>query len=194
MKNLKILSVALVIMIGNILFMGCKIYNKYGENKSNSTNTNQEGLSIYEYNDKFTNLYKKYIDPIEKEEYDDIKNFLLKQDNEDNYKSLKKYKKLLNISNKQLIEFKKGMNNLVTKDIDLTKLNNELIENTLNLIKEIEVEIKEIDSIPLDNYSMAKSEFIVYLQKNISIQSYIKTKFKNSIESIRNYLDIELNK
>ena len=46
MKNLKILSVALVIMIGNILFMGCEIYNKYGENKSNSTNTNQEGLSI----------------------------------------------------------------------------------------------------------------------------------------------------
>ena len=194
MKNLKILSVALVIMIGNILFMGCEIYNKYGENKSNSRNTNQEGLSIYEYNDKFTNLYKKYIDPIEKEEYDDIKNFLLKQDNEDNYKSLKKYKKLLNISNQQLIEFKKGMNNLVTKDIDLTKLNNELIENTLNLIKEIEVEIKEIDNIPLDNYSMAKSEFIVYLQKNVSIQSYIKTKFENSIESIRNYLDIELNK
>ncbi|MDU1539045.1 hypothetical protein ACQQ2T_11160 [Paraclostridium tenue] len=194
MKNLKILSVALVIMIGNILFMGCEIYNKYGENKINSRNNNQEGLSIYEYNDKFTNLYKKYIDPIEKEEYDDIKKFLLKQDNEDNYKSLNKYKKLLNISNQQLIEFKKGMNNLVTKDIDLTKLNNELIENTLNLIKEIEVEIKEIDNIPLDNYSMAKSEFIVYLQKNVSIQSYIKTKFENSIESIRNYLDIELNK
>ncbi|MFR9069882.1 MAG: hypothetical protein ACLVIU_05935, partial [Paraclostridium sp.] len=173
MKNLKILSVALVIMIGNILFMGCEIYNKYGENKINSRNNNQEGLSIYEYNDKFTNLYKKYIDPIEKEEYDDIKKFLLKQDNEDNYKSLNKYKKLLNISNQQLIEFKKGMNNLVTKDIDLTKLNNELIENTLNLIKEIEVEIKEIDNIPLDNYSMAKSEFIVYLQKNVSIQSYI---------------------
>lgn len=194
MKNLKILSVALVIMIGNILFMGCEIYNKYGENKINSRNNNQEGLSIYEYNDKFTNLYKKYIDPIEKEEYDDIKKFLLKQDNEDNYKSLNKYKKILNISNQQLIEFKKGMNNLVTKDIDLTKLNNELIENTLNLIKEIEVEIKEIDNIPLDNYSMAKSEFIVYLQKNVSIQSYIKTKFENSIESIRNYLDIELNK
>ena len=194
MKNLKILSVALVIMIGNILFMGCEIYNKYGENKINIRNNNQEGLSIYEYNDIFTNLYKKYIDPIEKEEYDDIKKFLLKQDNEDNYKSLNKYKKLLNISNQQLIEFKKGMNNLVTKDIDLTKLNNELIENTLNLIKEIEVEIKEIDSIPLDNYSMAKSEFIVYLQKNVSIQSYIKTKFENSIESIRNYLDIELNK
>lgn len=194
MKNLKILSVALVIMIGNILFMGCEIYNKYGENKINSRNNNQEGLSIYEYNDKFTNLYKKYIDPIEKEEYDDIKKFLLKQDNEDNYKSLNKYKKLLNISNQQLIEFKKGMNNLVTKDIDLTKLNNELIENTLNLIKEIEVEIKEIDNIPLDNYSMAKSEFIVYLQKNVSIQSYIKTKFENSIESIRNYLYIELNK
>ena len=194
MKNLKILSVALVIMIGNILFMGCEIYNKYGENKINSRNNNQEGLSIYEYNDKFTNLYKKYIDPIEKEEYDDIKKFLLKQDNEDNYKSLNKYKKLLNISNQQLIEFKKGMNNLVTKDIDLTKLNNELIENTLNLIKEIEVEIKEIDNIPLDNYSMAKSELIVYLQKNVSIQSYIKTKFENSIESIRNYLDIELNK
>ena len=86
------------------------------------------------------------------------------------------------------------MNNLVTKDINLTKLNNELIENTLNLIKEIEVEIKEIDNIPLDNYSMAKSEFIVYLQKNVSIQSYIKTKFENSIESIKNYLDIELNK
>ena len=194
MKNLKILSVALVIMIGNILFMGCEIYNKYGENKINIRNNNQEGLSIYEYNDIFTNLYKKYIDPIEKEEYDDIKKFLLKQDNEDNYKSLNKYKKILNISNQQLIEFKKGMNNLVTKDIDLTKLNNELIENTLNLIKEIEVEIKEIDSIPLDNYSMAKSEFIVYLQKNVSIQSYIKTKFENSIESIRNYLDIELNK
>ncbi len=194
MKNLKILSVALVIMIGNILFMGCEIYNKYGENKINSRNNNQEGLSIYEYNDKFTNLYKKYIDPIEKEEYDDIKKFLLKQDNEDNYKSLNKYKKLLNISNQQLIEFKKGMNNLVTKDINLTKLNNELIENTLNLIKEIEVEIKEIDNIPLDNYSMAKSEFIVYLQKNVSIQSYIKTKFENSIESIKNYLDIELNK
>lgn len=194
MKNIKILSVALVIMIGNILFMGCEIYNKYGENKINIRNNNQEGLSIYEYNDIFTNLYKKYIDPIEKEEYDDIKKFLLKQDNEDNYKSLNKYKKLLNISNQQLIEFKKGMNNLVTKDIDLTKLNNELIENTLNLIKEIEVEIKEIDNIPLDNYSMAKSEFIVYLQKNISIQSYIKTKFENSIESIRNYLDIELNK
>ncbi|MBC6003715.1 MAG: hypothetical protein E7C86_07305 [Paeniclostridium sordellii] len=194
MKNLKILSVALVIMIGNILFMGCEIYNKYGENKINIRNNNQEGLSIYEYNDIFTNLYKKYIDPIEKEEYDDIKKFLLKQDNEDNYKSLNKYKKLLNISNQQLIEFKKGMNNLVTKDIDLTKLNNELIENTLNLIKEIEVEIKEIDNIPPDNYSMAKSEFIVYLQKNISIQSYIKTKFENSIESIRNYLDIELNK
>ena len=194
MKNLKILSVALVIMIGNILFMGCEIYNKYGENKINIRNNNQEGLSIYEYNDIFTNLYKKYIDPIEKEEYDDIKKFLLKQDNEDNYKSLNKDKKLLNISNQQLIEFKKGMNNLVTKDIDLTKLNNELIENTLNLIKEIEVEIKEIDNIPPDNYSMAKSEFIVYLQKNISIQSYIKTKFENSIESIRNYLDIELNK
>ena len=194
MKNIKILSVALVIMIGNILFMGCEIYNKYGENKINIRNNNQEGLSIYEYNDIFTNLYKKYIDPIEKEEYDDIKKFLLKQDNEDNYKSLNKYKKLLNISNQQLIEFKKGMNNLVTKDIDLTKLNNELIENTLNLIKEIEVEIKEIDNIPPDNYSMAKSEFIVYLQKNISIQSYIKTKFENSIESIRNYLDIELNK
>ena len=194
MKNLKILSVALVIMIGNILFMGCEIYNKYGENKINIRNNNQEGLSIYEYNDIFTNLYKKYIDPIEKEEYDDIKKFLLKQDNEDNYKSLNKYKKLLNISNQQLIEFKKGMNNLVTKDIDLTKLNNELIENTLNLIKEIEVEIKEIDNIPPDNYSMAKSEFIVYLQKNISIQSYIKTKFENSIKSIRNYLDIELNK
>ena len=194
MKNLKILSVALVIMIGNILFMGCEIYNKYGENKINIRNNNQEGLSIYEYNDKFTNLYKKYIDTIEKEEYDDIKKFLLKQDNEDNYKSLNKYKKLLNISNQQLIEFKKGMNNLVTKDIDLTKLNNELIENTLNLIKEIEVEIKEIDNIPPDNYSMAKSEFIVYLQKNISIQSYIKTKFENSIKSIRNYLDIELNK
>ena len=194
MKNLKILSVALVIMIGNILFMGCEIYNKYGENKINIRNNNQEGLSIYEYNDIFTNLYKKYIDPIEKEEYDDIKKFLLKQDNEDNYKSLNKYKKLLNISNQQLIEFKKGMNNLVTKDIDLTKLNNELIENTLNLIKEIEVEIKEIDNIPPDNYSMAKSEFIVYLQKNISIQNYIKTKFENSIESIRNYLDIELNK
>lgn len=194
MKNLKILSVALVIMIGNILFMGCEIYNKYGENKINSRNNNQEGLSIYEYNDKFTNLYKKYIDPIEKEEYHDIKKFLLNQDNEDNYKSLSKYKKLLNISNQQLIEFKKGMNNLVTKDINLTKLNNELIENTLNLIKEIEVEIKEIDNIPLDNYSMAKSEFIVYLQKNVSIQSYIKTKFENSIESIKNYLDIELNK
>ena len=194
MKNLKILSVALVIMIGNILFMGCEIYNKYGENKINSRNNNQEGLSIYEYNDKFTNLYKKYIDPIEKEEYHDIKKFLLNQDNEDNYKSLSKYKKLLNISNQQLIEFKKGMNNLVTKDINLTKLNNELIENNMNLIKEIEVEIKEIDNIPLDNYSMAKSEFIVYLQKNVSIQSYIKTKFENSIESIKNYLDIELNK
>ena len=194
MRKLKILSVVLLIIIGNILCMGCEIYSKYGENKSDNENSTQEGLSIYEYNDKFTNLYKKYIEPIDKEEYDDIKQFLLNQGDEDNYKSLSKYKDLLNISSQQLNEFKKGMNNLVMKDINLTKLNNELVEYTSNLIKNIEVEIKDIDNIPLDNYSMAKSKFILYLQKNISISNYIKTKFENSIESIRNYLDIELNK
>lgn len=194
MKNLKILSLVVVIIIGNILCMGCGIYDKYGKNKNNNINTTQEGLSVYEYNDKFTSLYKQYIEPIEKENYDDIKQFFLNQDNEDNYKNLNKYKKLLAISNQQLIEFKRGINNLVMKDINLTKLNNELVENTLSLIKEVEREIKDIDNIPIDNYSMVKSKFIVYLQENISMPSYIKTKFKNSIKSIRNYLDIELNK
>lgn len=194
MKNLKILSLVVVIIIGNILCMGCGIYDKYGKNKNNNINTTQEGLSVYEYNDKFTSLYKQYIEPIEKENYDDIKQFFLNQDNEDNYKNLNKYKKLLDISNQQLIEFKRGINNLVMKDINLTKLNNELVENTLSLIKEVEREIKDIDNIPIDNYSMVKSKFIVYLQENISMPSYIKTKFKNSIKSIRNYLDIELNK
>ena len=194
MKNLKILSLVVVIIIGNILCMGCGIYDKYVKNKNNNINTTQEGLSVYEYNDKFTSLYKQYIEPIEKENYDDIKQFFLNQDNEDNYKNLNKYKKLLDISNQQLIEFKRGINNLVMKDINLTKLNNELVENTLSLIKEVEREIKDIDNIPIDNYSMVKSKFIVYLQENISMPSYIKTKFKNSIKSIRNYLDIELNK
>lgn len=194
MKNLKILSLVVVIIIGNILCMGRGIYDKYVKNKNNNINTTQEGLSVYEYNDKFTSLYKQYIEPIEKENYDDIKQFFLNQDNEDNYKNLNKYKKLLDISNQQLIEFKRGINNLVMKDINLTKLNNELVENTLSLIKEVEREIKDIDNIPIDNYSMVKSKFIVYLQENISMPSYIKTKFKNSIKSIRNYLDIELNK
>lgn len=194
MKNFKILSLVVVIIIGNILCMGCGIYDKYVKNKNNNINTTQEGLSVYEYNDKFTSLYKQYIEPIEKENYDDIKQFFLNQDNEDNYKNLNKYKKLLNISNQQLIEFKRGINNLVMKDINLTKLNNELVENTLNLIREVEREIKDIDNIPIDNYSMVKSKFIVYLQENISMPSYIKTKFENSIKSIRNYLYIELNK
>jgi hypothetical protein len=189
MNNIKILSVIVLIAIGNILLAGCDILNK-----NNNEKINQDGLSIYEYNDKFSNLYKKYIDPIYKEEYDDIKKFISNQGNKSNYDYSNEYKELLEIANQHLIEFKNGMNNLIMKDINLTKLNNKLVENTANLINEIELSINNISDIPIDKYSMTKTKFINYLEKNTALSNEIETKFEDSIKSIRTYLDIELNK
>lgn len=193
MNSIKILSIILLIGIGNILFTGCNIYNR-NEKDFNDVGTKQEILNIYEYNDKFTNSYKKYIDPIYKEQYDSIGVFLLNQGDKTNYDYAKEYKDLLEIIKRNLIKFKDNMNNLVTEDIKLTKLNNELVEKNINLIKEIQLEIDNIVNIPVDKYSIPKAKFIEFLESSISVSKEVENEFKTSIKDIRTYLDIELNK
>lgn len=194
MYNLKILSAILIVIIGNILLTGCNHYNKNKNNENDSSNNNYEVLSIYEYNDIFSTSYKKYIDPIYKEEYDDLELFLLKQGHKSNYEYVSRYKELLEISKRQLISFKSDMENLVIEDINVTNLNNKLVQTNEALINEIKFEVDKIVDIPVDNYSIPRPKFIDYLEKNISTSKDIENEFESSIKDIRSYLDIELNK
>lgn len=194
MYNLKILSAILIVIIGNILFTGCNHYNKNKNNENDSSNNNYEVLSIYEYNDIFSTSYKKYIDPIYKEEYDDLELFLLKQGYKSNYEYVSEYKKLLEISKRHLTSFKSYMKNLVIEDINVTNLNNKLVQANEALIDEIKFEVDKIDNIPVDNYSIPRPKFIDYLEKNINTSKDIENEFENSIKDIRSYLDVELNK
>lgn len=193
MNGTKVLSIIILIGIGNILFAGCNIYNR-NEKDFNDVSTNQDILNIYEYNDKFTNSYKKYIDPLYREKYDSIGVFLLNQGDKTNYDYAREYKDLLEIIKRNLIKFKDDMNNIVVEDIKLTKLNNELVENNINLIDEIQLEIDNIVNIPVDKYSIPKAKFIEFLEYSINVSKEVGKEFKTSVKNIRTYLDIELNK
>lgn len=193
MNGTKVLSIIILIGIGNILFAGCNIYNR-NEKDFNDVSTNQDILNIYEYNDKFTNSYKKYIDPLYREKYDSIGVFLLNQGDKTNYDYAREYKDLLEIIKRNLIKFKDDMNNIVVEDIKLTKLNNELVENNVNLIDEIQLEIDNIVNIPVDKYSIPKAKFIEFLEYSINVSKEVGKEFKTSVKNIRTYLDIELNK
>lgn len=193
MNGTKVLSIIILIGIGNILFAGCNIYNR-NEKDFNDVSTNQDILNIYEYNDKFTNSYKKYVDPLYREKYDSIGVFLLNQGDKTNYDYAREYKDLLEIIKRNLIKFKDDMNNIVVEDIKLTKLNNELVENNINLIDEIQLEIDNIVNIPVDKYSIPKAKFIEFLEYSINVSKEVGKEFKTSVKNIRTYLDIELNK
>ena len=193
MNGTKVLSIIILIGIGNILFTGCNIYNR-NEKDFNDVSANQDILNIYEYNDKFTNSYKKYIDPLYREKYDSIGVFLLNQGDKTNYDYAREYKDLLEIIKRNLIKFKDDMNNIVVEDIKLTKLNNELVENNINLIDEIQLEIDNIVNIPVDKYSIPKAKFIEFLEYSINVSKEVGKEFKTSVKNIRTYLDIELNK
>jgi len=192
MSNIKILSIIFII-IGNVLLGGCSLYKGINHNLNNNEKFNQEELSVFEYNEQFMNSYKKYIEPLYIEEYDNAKKFLKDQGSISNEGYIKEYKKLLEVSGRNISGFKKEMNNLVTQDIELTDLNNELVKNSDDLITEINTKVNETKNIPKEKYSLETEKFINYIELNFQISETITNKFANSIKNIRHYLDIELN-
>ncbi|GAA0709617.1 hypothetical protein GCM10008904_20670 [Paraclostridium ghonii] len=193
MSNIKILSIIFII-VGNVLLGGCSFYKGINYNLNNNESFNQEGLSVFEYNEQFTNSYKKYIEPLYIEEYDNTEKFFKNQRLTSNEGYIEEYKKLLEIYERHISEFKKDMNNLVMKDIELTDLNNQLVKNSENLIIEINSKTDEIKDIPKEKYSLETESFINYIESSFQISEIITNKFEDSIDNINNYLNIELNK
>ncbi|WP_250673862.1 hypothetical protein LZ906_011100 [Paraclostridium ghonii] len=192
MSNIKILSITLII-IGNVLLGGCSFYKGINYNLNNNESFNQEGLSVFEYNEQFMNSYKKYIEPLYIEEYDNTEKFFENQGLTSNKGYIEEYKELLEIYERHISGFKKDMNNLVMRDIELTDLNNELVKNSENLITEINTKKNEIKDMPKEKYSLETESFIDYIQSNFKISETITNKFENSIRNISHYLNIELN-
>lgn len=193
MSNIKILSIIFII-VGNVLLGGCSFYKGINYNLNNNESFNQEGLSVFEYNEQFTNSYKKYIEPLYIEEYDNTEKFFENQRLTSNEGYIEEYKKLLEIYERHISGFKKDMNNLVMKDIELTDLNNQLVKNSENLIMEINSKTDEIKDIPKEKYSLETESFINYIESSFQISEIITNKFEDSIDNINNYLNIELNK
>lgn len=193
MSNIKILSIIFII-VGNVLLGGCSFYKGINYNLNNNESFNQEGLSVFEYNEQFTNSYKKYIEPLYIEEYDNTEKFFENQRLTSNEGYIEEYKKLLEIYERHISGFKKDMNNLVMKDIELTDLNNQLVKNSENLIMEINSKTDEIKDIPKEKYSLETESFINYIELSFQISEIITNKFEDSIDNINNYLNIELNK
>lgn len=192
MSNIKILSITLII-IGNVLLGGCSFYKGINYNLNNNESFNQEGLSVFEYNEQFMNSYKKYIEPLYIEEYDNTEKFFKNQGLISNKGYIEEYKELLEIYERHISGFKKDMNNLVMRDIELTDLNNELVKNSENLITEINTKKNEIKDMPKEKYSLETESFIDYIKSNFKISETITNKFENSIRNISHYLNIELN-
>lgn len=193
MRNIKILSIIFII-IGNVLLGGCSFYKGTNHNSNNNEGVNQNGLSIFEYNDQFTSSYKKYIEPLYIEEFDNAEKFLKNQELTSNTDYLDEYKNLLEICERHISGFKKDMNNLVMQDLKLTDLNNELVENSNTLITEINNKINALESIPSEKHSLDSDSFVDYIESNFQISEIITDKFENSVNNIKNYLNIELNK
>lgn len=193
MRNIKILSM-ICIIIGNVLLGGCSFYKSTNHNSNNNESVNQNGLSIFEYNEQFTNSYKKYIEPLYIEEFDNAEKFLKNQELTSNTDYLDEYKNLLRICERHISGFKKDMNNLVMQDLKLTDMNNDLVENSNILIAEINSKINALESIPSEKHSLDLERFVDYIESNFQISERITDKFENSIKSIESYLNIELNK
>ena len=193
MRNIKILSMILI-MIGNVLLSGCSFYKENNYNLDNNQSINQSKLSVFEYNNQFNYSYNKYIQPLYTEEFDNAEKFLKNQKLTSNSDYFYEYKKLLEICERHIYEFKKDMNNLVMKDVNLTCLNNELVKNSNDLIIELNNNINNLSSIRREKYSLNTNDFIKYIDSNFQISETVSNKFENSINSIKNYLNIELNK
>lgn len=191
MSNIKILSIIFII-IGNVLLGGCSFYKEINYNSNNNEKFN-EGLNAFEYSEQFMNSYKKYIEPLYIEEYNNTKKFLNNQESISNEDYMKEYKKLLEVYERHISGFKKDMNNLVMKDIELTHLNNELVKNSEDLITEINSKINYIKNIPKEKYFLETESFVNYIESSFQISETITNKFMNSIRNISHYLDIELN-
>ncbi|MDU0298347.1 hypothetical protein RWY47_15965, partial [Paraclostridium sp. MRS3W1] len=180
MRNIKILSM-ICIIIGNVLLGGCSFYKSTNHNSNNNESVNQNGLSIFEYNEQFTNSYKKYIEPLYIEEFDNAEKFLKNQELTSNADYLDEYKNLLGICERHISGFKKDMNNLVMQDLKLTDMNNELVENSDILITEINTKINALESIPSEKHSLDSDSFVDYIESNFQISERITDKFENSI-------------
>ncbi|WGX75521.1 hypothetical protein QJS64_16340 [Paraclostridium bifermentans] len=193
MRNIKILSIIFII-IGNVLLGGCSFYKGSNYNSNNNEIDNQNGLSVFEYNEQFTSSYKKYIEPLYIEEFYNAEKFLKNQELTSNTDYIDEYQKLLGICERHISGFKKDMNNLVMQDVKLTDLNNELVENSNNLIAEIKSNLNDLKSIPNEKHSLDTEKFVEYIESNFQISEAITDKFENSVNNIKNYLNIELNK
>lgn len=193
MRNIRILSM-ICIIIGNVLLGGCSFYKTTNHNSNNNESVNQNGLSIFEYNEQFTSSYKKYIEPLYIEEFDNAEKFLKNQELTSNTDYLDEYKKLLVICERHISGFKKDMNNLVMQDLKLTDMNNELVENSNALITEINSKINALESIPSEKHSLDSESFVDYIESNFQISERITDEFEISVNNIKNYLNIELNK
>ena len=193
MRNIKILSM-ICIIIGNVLLGGCSFYKENNHNSNIDNSVNQNGLSIFEYNEQFTNSYNKYIEPLYIEEFDNAGKFLKNQELTSTTDYLNEYENLLEICERHITEFKEDMNNLVMQDVKLTDMNNELVELSTILITEINNKIKNLKSIHSEKYSLDSDNFVNYIESNFQISKKITDKFENSINNIKSYLNIELNK
>ncbi|MFR0019087.1 MAG: hypothetical protein ACLRU3_03940 [Paraclostridium sp.] len=193
MRNIKILSM-ICIIIGNVLLGGCSLYKTTNHNSNNNESVNQNGLSTFEYNEQFTSSYKKYIEPLYIEEFDNAEKFLKNQELTSNTDYLDEYKKLLVICERHISGFKKDMNNLVMQDLKLTDMNNELVEISNALITEINSKINALESIPSEKHSLDSESFVDYIESNFQISERITDEFEISVNNIKNYLNIELNK